>query len=133
MPLHLPAGNPLVEQWVQHPCPGSEAIQVHKYGMYQRVGYPRVVLLVQHQKVGTVAAGAIGVHAHKRSPYLGYPFAGLHVGSTKNGNAAMNSSKRLGVATMNHCWIDPIPTIGVGAVRAALGPTLGEDDMEGVG
>ena len=32
-----------------------------------------------------------------------------------------------------HCLIDPIPTIGVEAVRAALGPTLGEDDMEGVG
>ena len=73
------------------------------------------------------------MHTHKRYRQLGYPFAGPHVGSTKIGNAAMNSSRRLGVATMNYCLIDPTPTIVVGDVRAALGPIPGGDDMEGVG
>ena len=45
----------------------------------------------------------------------------------------MNSSRRLGVATMNYCLIDPTPTIVVGDVREALDPILGGDEMEGVG
>ena len=42
----------------------------------------------------------------------------------------MNSSRRLVVATMNYCTIDPTPTIAVGDVREGMGPILEEDGME---
>ena len=64
---------------------------------------------------------------------LDYPIAGPHVDSTKIGHAAMNSSRRLGIANMNYCLIDPTPTIAVGDVRQALGPILEEDGMEDKG